>query len=81
MSKEYDHPYQYEIPTVDELATCIALIVGAKIRAEQSICNPWGASQLSDEDQATMDVASDALDKAVQALEALRAKLIGGTDK
>ncbi|MEG4218733.1 hypothetical protein QUA27_25640 [Microcoleus sp. Pol14C6] len=72
MSREYDHPYEYEIPLPDELATCIALIVGAKIRAEKHISNPWGLSQLTDTDQALMDTASDALDTAVQALEAVR---------
>jgi hypothetical protein len=78
MSKEYDHPYQYEIPVADELATCIALIIGAKIRAEQHISNPWGLSQLTDEDQGLMDTASDALDTAVQALEALRTAIRTG---
>lgn len=72
MTKEYDHPYQYELPIADELATCIALIVGAKVRAEQHISNPWGLSQLTDADQALMDTASDALDTALEALEALR---------
>jgi hypothetical protein len=72
MSREYDHPYEYEIPVADELATSIALIVGGKLRAERSISNPWGLSQLSDDDQALMDTASDALDTAVQALEAVR---------
>ena len=75
MSKEYDHPYEYEIPIADELATCIALIVGAKIRAEKQVSNPWGASQLTDKNQVLMDRVSDALDEATQALEALRAKL------
>ena len=75
MSKEYDHPYEYEIPIADELATCIALIVEAKIRAEKQVSNPWGASQLTDENQVLMDRVSDALDEATQALEALKAKL------
>ncbi|MEG4109440.1 hypothetical protein QUA04_25490 [Microcoleus sp. S13_C5] len=78
MSKEYDHPYEYELPIADELATSIALIVGAKVRAEKHISNPWGASHLTDEDQATMDIASDALDTAVQALETLRTAIMKG---
>jgi hypothetical protein len=78
MSREYDHPYEYELPVADELATCIALIVGAKVRAEQHISNPWGASHLTDEDQKMMDTASDALDVAVQALEALRTAIRTG---
>ncbi len=74
--KEYDHPYEYEIPVADEFATCIALIVGAKIRAEKQVSNPWGLSQLNEDDQALMDTASDALDTAVEALETLRARIL-----
>ena len=74
--KEYDHPYEYEIPVADELATCIALIVGEKIRSEKHISNPLGLSQLNDADQVLMDTASNALDEAVQALETLRVAVL-----
>lgn len=79
--KEYEHPYESEMPIADELATSIALIVGAKVRAEKSISNPWGASLLRDEDQVLMDTASEALDTAVLALEALRTAVRTGQDK
>jgi hypothetical protein len=52
MSKEYDHPY--DAPQADELATCIALLQGAKIRAEKYISNPWGLSWLELPEQQQM---------------------------
>lgn len=73
--KKNEQPYEYGIPVADKLAICIARIVGAKIRAEKQVSNPWGASQLTDENQVLMDRVSDALDEATQALEALKAKL------
>lgn len=73
MSKEYDHPY--DAPHADELATCIALLQGAKIRAEKYISNPWGSSWLELKEQRQMDAASTAIDTAVLALELLREAL------
>ncbi|MEG4347128.1 hypothetical protein QUB70_28180 [Microcoleus sp. A003_D6] len=73
MAKQYDLPHEYEIPVVDELAICIALIVGAKYRAQKHISNPFtDTSWLDEPEQGLMDTASDALDTAVQALEAVR---------
>ena len=73
MSKEYDHPE--DAPQADELATCIALLQGAKIRAEKYISNPWGLSWLELPEQQQMDAASAAIDTAVCALELLREAL------
>ena len=67
--KEYDHPY--DAPAADELATCISLLQGAKIRAEKYIANPWGLSWLEEPEQQLIDAASTAIDEAVQNLEAL----------
>jgi len=47
--KEYDHPSNP--PTADELATCISLLQGAKIRAQAHISNPWGLSWLEEPEQ------------------------------
>ena len=72
MSKQYDHPYTYEIP-LDELATCIAFLQAAEIRAEKHISNPFtDQSWLEEPEQKLMDAASAAIDVAVQNLEALR---------
>lgn len=71
--KEYDHPY--DEPAADELATCIALSQGAKIRAEKHIANPWGLSRLEEPEQELIDSASEAIDLAVAKLEALREAL------
>ncbi len=56
----------------DELATCIALLIGTKIRAEKHISNLWGVSQLDEPDQQVMDRASAGIDEAVEALEIVR---------
>jgi hypothetical protein len=71
--KEYDHPSNP--PTADELATCISLLQGAKIRAQAHISNPWGLSWLEEPEQELIDCASDAIDLAVAKLEALREAL------
>ncbi|MCU0544859.1 MAG: hypothetical protein MUE44_22260 [Oscillatoriaceae cyanobacterium Prado104] len=71
--KEYGHPDNP--PTADELATCIALLQGAKIRAQIHISNPWGLSWLQPPEQELMDSASDAIDSATKSLESLRSVL------
>ncbi|MEG5031041.1 hypothetical protein QUB36_28290 [Microcoleus sp. AT8-B1] len=70
---EYDHPSNP--PVADELATCIAMLQGAKIRAQAHISNPWGLSWLEEPEQQLIDCASDAIDLAVAKLEALREAL------
>lgn len=66
----YDHDNE-PIPP-DELATCIALLQGAKIRAEKYISSPWGQSFLDKSGQKLIDITSSAIDEAVVNLEALR---------
>lgn len=71
--KKYDHPSNPL--TADELATCISLLQGAKIRAQAHINNPWGLSWLEEPEQQLIDCASEAIDLAVAKLEALREAL------
>ena len=70
MTRIYDHPDS--LPEVDEFAVCIALLQGAKIRAEKHISNPWGQSNLGEREQELMDATSYSIDCAVATLEALR---------
>lgn len=71
--KQYDHPYEHEIPKIDELALCIAFLQSAKIRAEKHISNPFtDQSWLEEPEQRLMDSASTAIDEAVENLAALR---------
>jgi hypothetical protein len=70
-NKQYEHSGNPPIP--DELATCIAFLQAAKIRAEEHICNPFtDVSWLDEPEQKLMDAASESIDIAVQNLEALR---------
>ena len=74
ISKQYEHSGNPPIP--DELATCIAFLQAAKLRAEHHICNPFtDTSWLEESEQKLMDAASDSIDVAVQNLEALRSAL------
>jgi hypothetical protein len=69
--KQYEHSGNPPIP--DELATCIAFLQAAKIRAKEHISNPFtDQSWLEEPEQELMDAASAAIDIAVQNLEALR---------
>jgi hypothetical protein len=70
MTHIYDRPDH--MPPVDDLSICIALLQGAKIRAEKSISNPWGQSNLDRAEQQLMDKASAAIEEAVLAIETLR---------
>jgi hypothetical protein len=73
MAKQYDHPYEYQIPVPDELATCIAFLQAAKIRAEKHVSNPFtDQSWLEEPEQEMMDAASAAIDEAVRNLEGVR---------
>jgi hypothetical protein len=73
--KQYDHDSNPPIP--DELATCIAFLQAAKIRAEVHISNPFtDTSWLEEPEQELIDCAtSEAIDLAVAKLEALREAL------
>jgi hypothetical protein len=69
--KQYEHSGNPPIP--DELATCIAFLQAAKIRAEVHISNPFtDTSWLEEPEQELIDVPSEAIDLAVVKLEALR---------
>ena len=72
--KQYEHSGNPPIP--DELATCIAFLQAAKLRAEAHICNPFtDTSWLEEPEQKLIDTASVSIDVAVQNLEALREAL------
>lgn len=71
----YDHDDELDLVPPDELATCVALLQGAKIRAEKFISNPWGQSFLQEAEQQIMDAVSSDIDRAVAGLEALREAL------
>jgi len=73
-SKQYEHSGNPPIP--DELATCIAFLQAAKLRAEAHICNPFtDTSWLEESEQELIDIASASIDVAVANLEALREAL------
>ena len=62
--KQYEHSGNPPIP--DELATCIAFLQAAKLRAEAHICNPFtDTSWLEEPEQKLIDIASDSIDLAV----------------
>lgn len=71
MTRIYDYYPNDKLP-VENLAISIALLRGAKIRAH------GGQSNLDKPKQQLMNKASAAIDEAVQALETLRAALLGG---
>lgn len=72
MTRIYDH-YPDKLP-VDNLAISIALLRGAKIRAAA------GQSNLDKPKQQLINKASAAIDQAIQALEALRVAVLGGSN-
>ena len=62
--KQYEHSGNPPIP--DELATCIAFLQAAKLRAEAHICNPFtDTSWLEEPEQKLIDIASESIDLAV----------------
>lgn len=71
--KQYEHSGNPPIP--DELATCIAFLQAAKLRAEAHICNPFTDTSWLEPEQKLIDTASVSIDVAVQNLEALREAL------
>lgn len=73
-NKQYEHSGNPPIP--DELATCIAFLQAAKLRAEAHVSNPFtDTSWLEEAEQKLIDVASESIDLAITNLEALREAL------